>query len=1016
VHRYILPLCLAGLALSPSRAAALTDPLWGEVRLVAGVTAARRVLSLGGSEGRSDADWLVDVVHRFEGAGDWSDSVGRLERYLEAMQAIRQAATQWPSGVRVPAPAAPNTERDAVKRFLELLGLSIHEDHGRLTAIVDDSTSATERAAWLAAGGVNVAAVAERLNAGEAVAVSIGESVLPLPLPAFWETSVYQRGHINVVDILRDRSTAFLYAGLLALDDETLRFLADRPKVVRRLHDEAAAAFAAFGRSLRIRGGVIDLPGGSTTEALWRALVDHPSTQPEAFVADLFGRDNGRLAYFYDAIDRLDAPHQAFALGGPALGKARVSLVRHVYEWFTLVDAAGWKINNRPFNRPTLDAALVLGGTDLNAPSFAGPSGLPALLDRIVSSPDWPSNPERTVRDLKDGQTDAWSTLAWVFDRPTEAVSRFQLLRFAQRAIAPTDRSAIPSVEAALRAFRDMPALALTLERMGVRDPVVFARVARGAHALTEAGGRDEVEPILARWQSALALLEQIQRRRHLPASVLLPLVASLGDTASLPRDRVGEATVRWVTDQLLPLFVPDDTPAAQAESVAVTAVGAEPIGSRVHLTWEGLPYVVNTQGPWVRDVLAVRAASPTPSVGDLLAFEASRRRLERGLKNTDELAAFLVDLEPLRAVIRAVPAEVAPQDTMLGDFNDIVKSLQDLSKGKDLSKALRQLPALTQLVGTVNDAVIPPLVYAFAVAPTGQPAAVYAGAWRDHALGPSPQDAPSSWRQVAWRIPESEPRTGGGLLLRGSWFAIDVALAASRMPRVTEEGIGAEGPFLPDRAVLIGTLSLRADHPSEDAATLERVMTNLQRGRDQAAAWRTTPPSRDELRAALHRAAVDRWRANVVLWLVDRRSELAAAELTLTELARLGGEPDLPAGWGASSQPFDGCWCMTSPGARPSDDFRGYFKAGVPGALATDLPLRLAEHLARLHLPLSLVVDLLPAATADWLWHVTPYGPDDWQALSAWPKLVDATRVEKYLLRLVADGKLVPPDGGLHP
>jgi hypothetical protein len=983
---------------------------------VAGVTAARSVLSLGGSDGRSDADWLMDVVHRFESAGDWSDSVGRLERYLDAMQAVRQAATQWPNGVRVPAPGDPNKERDAVKDFLELLGLSIHEDHGRLTAIVDDSTSATERAAWLAAAGVSVGSVADRLNAGEAVAVKIGESVLPLPLPAYWETAVYERGHVNLVDILRDRSTAFLYAGLLTLDDETLRFLAERPKVVSRLHHDAAAAFAAFGRSFRIRGGVIDLAGGSATEAVWRTLVDHPSSQPEPFVQDLFARDNGRLAYFYDAIDRLDGPHQTFALGGPALGPARVSQAKHVYEWFTLVNAAGWKIDSRPFNRPTLDPALVLGGIDLNAAGFARPSWLPALLDRIVSSEDWPSNPERTARDLKDGQADAWSTLAWVFDRPSEAVSRFQLLRFAQRAFASTDRSAIPSVEAALRAFRDMPALALTLERMGVRDPVVFASVARGAHALTEAGSPDQVEPLLARWQSALALLEQIQRRRHLPASVLFPLVASLGDIASLPSERVADATVRWVTGQLMPMFVSDDTASARAEPVAVTAVSAEPVGSRVHLAWEGLPYVVNTQGPWVRDVLAIRAASPTPTVGDLLAFEASRRRLERGLKSVDELRAFIVDLEQLRAVIRAVPAEVAPQNTLMDDFTDMVKSLQDLSKGKDLSKVSRQLPALTRFVGTVNDSVIPPLVYAFAVAPTGQPAAVFAGAWRDHTLGPSPTDSPSSWRQVAWRIPESDPRPGGGLLLRGSWFAIDVALAASRMPRVTEEGIGAEGPFVPDRAVLLGTLILREDHPAEDAATLERVVANLQRGRDQVAAWRATPPTREELRAVLHRAAVDSWRANIVLWLVDRQSELASAGLTLTELTRLGGERDLPAVWGASSQPFDGCWCMTSPSARPNDDFRGYFKAGVSAALATDLPLRLAEHLARLHLPLSLVVDLLPAATADWLWHVTPYGPDDWQALSAWPKLLDESRVEKYLLRLIADGKLVPPDGGLRP
>jgi hypothetical protein len=461
---------------------------------------------------------------------------------------------------------------------------------------------------------------------------------------------------------------------------------------------------------------------------------------------------------------------------------------------------------------------------------------------------------------------------------------------------------------------------------------------------------------------------------------------------------------------------VPGDTPAAQAESVAVTAFATAPTSSQVHLTWEGLPYVVDTRSPSVRGVLAIRSASPAPTIGDLLALDAARRRLGRGIKTVDELKAFIVDLEALRSVIRAVPAAVTPQDSLMDDFGDIMKSLRDLSKPKDLSKVSRQVPALARLVGVVSDSVIPPLVYALAVAPTDHPAAVYAGAWNDHTMRPALTDAPGSWKQLAWRIPQSESRTGGGLLLRGSWFAIDLAMAESQMPNVTEAGIGAVGPFLPDRAVLISALILRADHSSEDPATLERVVASLQRGRDQAATWRTSPPSRDGLRAALHGAAVDGWRTNVVLWLVGRQADDAPAALTLTELTRLGGERDLPAGWGASSQAFDGCWCMTSLGARPNDDFRGYFKLGVPAALATDVPLRLAEHLTRLHLPLSLVVDLVPSATADWLWHVMPYGPDDWEALAAWPKLLDGTQVEKYLLRLVADGKLVPPEGGLHP
>src|SRR5213079_1402529 len=72
--------------------------------------------------------------------------------------------------------------------------------------------------------------------------------------------------------------------------------------------------FAAFGRSLRIRGGAVVVPGGGDAASLWRAVAGTDPGQPDAFIARIFSGD-GRLAFLYDTRAHLDTAHQRFALG-----------------------------------------------------------------------------------------------------------------------------------------------------------------------------------------------------------------------------------------------------------------------------------------------------------------------------------------------------------------------------------------------------------------------------------------------------------------------------------------------------------------------------------------------------------------------------------------------------------------------------------------------------------------------------------------------------------------------------
>jgi hypothetical protein len=128
--------------------------------------------------------------------------------------------------------------------------------------------------------------------------------VVPLPLdPAIWRDTLLQApvGPDELASaILRDRRAALLYYGLAALDDETLAWLGSERDILLEAR-KRPAIFAAFGRSLHIRGGRVAVPGGGEAEPLWRSLTGVDPGQPARFVARVLNGDS-RLALLYDTI------------------------------------------------------------------------------------------------------------------------------------------------------------------------------------------------------------------------------------------------------------------------------------------------------------------------------------------------------------------------------------------------------------------------------------------------------------------------------------------------------------------------------------------------------------------------------------------------------------------------------------------------------------------------------------------------------------------------------------------
>ena len=138
-----------------------------------------------------------------------------------------------------------------------------------------------------------------------------------------------------------------------------------------------------------------------------------------------------------------------------------------------------------------------------------------------------------------------------MFAQPAEAAQRFRMVRFAQRLFAGQPRSAAPAVGVALASVLELTVLPQALERMGIRDPAMYELIGRAARNLK--GGSDRELAYLDRWQRALALFEQTQRRTPLDDAARTRMLTSLGSVASLPDAQRPGAVGTWVSDVLLP-------------------------------------------------------------------------------------------------------------------------------------------------------------------------------------------------------------------------------------------------------------------------------------------------------------------------------------------------------------------------------------------------------------------------------------------------------------------------------
>ena len=783
---------------------------------------------------------------------------------------------------------------------------------------------------------------------------------VPLPLDtSIWrETLLHRRagdGEIAAA-ILSERPTALLYHGLSALDDETLGWLGPDRETLLHLRRNAAV-FAAFGRSIQVRAGRVAVPGGADAEPLWAAIVGADPARPSAFVQRLV-HGNGRLAWFYDTVQRLDGDRQRALLEGGDSDAQRVDRLRELLDLFHAA-APEWRIAERPFVRPALDPSLVLPLLAVSADGgLAGPAQR-RVWDLVLRDEELGLARGESSADQPAGD-DARVDPAWLIRRISLAPvplgrRRLETFLFAQRVFPKTPRDEAALLTALRGAFA-FPALALTLERMGVRAVDDYAAGSRAAATIDAVGSSEWRRVATAQFQSGVAILDRSVRSGGLDRKTAAALFASL---AALPvtADRgFGGSFAEWLRGELIP----------------------------------SLPPVADTVSPVEDAILAACAgirADATP--GPIVEWEGRRYR-------ADPAAAELARLRKLRERPRSAARGAASATVTLD---------------RRLAAAASAAPGTVDARLAVETALAETLTAIVYAASLGEPGAA-AGSGGDvaarHDFGTL--DAAAAARHAAWQLPREERGERGGSRVVGSLLGLDVSLARLAGRRPDPSDMHRE-PTLSagERAGAMRTAALFGPVAAGDAAQ-DEIAGAIARGRARVGAL---TGSRAELDAVARDAGLSEWRREALGWTLEHERGNSLSRFSLLELFWLGSPRSGPARgldrWGASTVTLDGCLCLRMPDAAPWESHAGRAPAGHLATRGADVTLRVAEFLSERKLPASLAPAIAAYAMQDVIDGARPAHVDDWPAFQRAARDLPRDRLIGYVSAAIAGGALVP-------
>ena len=207
---------------------------------------------------------------------------------------------------------------DAIQ-LIHILGYQFQQDCGQHTATL--VTANPERAFLTIDSGFPLTGLEEALQKGTPFRYSFPATRVPVLFrEKDWTelSSVNRKGGGDLIDtLLNDPNVDRLYLAMARSDEQTRLALTQSPGLRRLL--PLAGALDKYGSQIRIRSGVVAVPGGASAERGWEDLVGANVKSPGEFVPRLLATDRGWMAAFFDALSRTSQTQQAHLAEGARL-------------------------------------------------------------------------------------------------------------------------------------------------------------------------------------------------------------------------------------------------------------------------------------------------------------------------------------------------------------------------------------------------------------------------------------------------------------------------------------------------------------------------------------------------------------------------------------------------------------------------------------------------------------------------------------------------------------------------
>lgn len=925
-----------------------------------------------------------------------------------AVQVESAARVASPGGTIALAAIKTKQSRSQVEDAMEAIGARLREKKKQYSVTLETGRRERDLQAALKTMGLDVADVVARLNKGETVAIAVPAVGLPLPFsPATW-AQVFERtvpSRALFAEILRTPTAMLFWYGALALDPATRRFLEASPDLVKVLAREAAPIFASYSAAVAVRDGRVQIAGGAPLQALWEALVDEPVSSPARFVRRLFSRDGGRLAMFFDLIQRLPTAQRTFAAGLWIRGDDRTGRFRDLYEAVRAVDG-DWDPAIAPLKRAPNDPWLLLRGLPAGVTTGNGLAGpQPRKFWQRAFEDGLPDNPADALKNVtEDGLADAAWFVEHVCHQPVaERAARFRVLMSVSHAFPAPAAADLPGVLMAARGLARFPALFTALERSDLLTAATAQKSVRQADAVDRIGGRDERAQALAALQGGVALVDRAVVTGALPLDRARGVIGELM-AVPLADGRFGPGVALWLVEHVIPALEADGDGSPEAR---VTRALSMAVDQRTTVEWEGERYTVDWRGLERRRIEALRKAQGGVQVDHVVQLVQLMRQLPSAAPSREAMREPAAALLALGKAMegQASLAELSDPIEPGRLLTQAARELERVQGPKDRDRIERTVERLGRIADWMSAHLLVALAYTPHLGdPTGAAARAGAVALRHHFGVADPSE--SQRRDDPWRAPTQ----GDGGNVSGALVGLDGALARQSLRRLSAAVPRPSGLTTLNIEALAAQVALASPRPMM-AADLSGAVTALGRGRERVRAAHADATALEALAAG---AGIVGERRSVLAWMAAHEADRVPAMFTLPELLAAGEWRDpVPDAFGTPSAALQGRWRLAWPALEPWDTYAGRPTMALMASQAPDLTLRVIELLVQSTLPMELVPAVMAYAVQDLLDDVTVLSSDDWLGLARFAPTLKRERFEDIVSALAGVGLLVPATGG---